>query len=177
MERKYLITAIFSICLIALLTNTIAAQSKTGLKNYKNDKHGFSFSYPADWNEKKLDPAIIIFAAKAEANFEANINVTVVPIDQSMTASKKAFQDAYSANFKNCIIEELSDISIGGQKGRKLVYKWNSEGVGIKQAQYFYTNKDKMYVITCTMPDNKSKKYMRIFDSIISTYKIKATHG
>lgn len=151
-------------------------------KTYTDEKEGFSFMYPSDWDIAELSPDALVSVACIGA-YGTNALIIVekdIADDAYFTAEKSDFKDLYSSmeGFSNVSIMDLSEIELDGCPARKLTFAAdNDNGVHLIWTQYFYIRGSYMYAVTCIVEESDYDKYVPVFYAVADSYVIAAADG
>lgn len=80
---------------LAVLTFLLSGQACAAVKNYKDAKHGFSFSYPETWQQMDFFAnGAFVYAPRADG-ISANFSVNVSPPLEIAEITEEALAEAY----------------------------------------------------------------------------------
>lgn len=148
-------------------------------KTYTDEKEGFSFMYPSDWDIAELSPDALVSVACTGA-YGTNALIIVekdIADDAYFTAEKSDFRDLYSSmeGFRNVSIMDLSEIELDRCPARKLTFAAdNDNGVHLIWMQYFYIRGSYIYAVTCIVEESDYDKYEPVFHAVMDSYAIAA---
>lgn len=148
-------------------------------KTYTDEKEGFSFMYPSDWDIAELSPDVLVSVVCTGA-YGMNALIIVekdIADDAYFTAEKSDFRDLYSSmeGFSNVSIMDLSEIELDGCPARKLTFAAdNDNGVHLIWTQFFYIRGSYIYAVTCIVEESDYDKYEPVFHAVVDSYVIAA---
>lgn len=155
-----------------------------GWKTYSNDKYGFSFRYPQEWQVKEVNPATSTLEAQ-KAEFVLWL------VNETYKTSPEQVSLIVSSNSKEQNIDILEGDIVGHARGEVDKYRSiSSETVSGKEAVkytigqsktanrevYFLSGGAKSYVLGTTNEDEnieRSSTYISDFDKLVKSLQIK----
>ena len=145
-------------------------------QTYRDNEHGFSFRYPADWHEaprtnvRTHDVAVI---GQHDNGFSPNMNVILLPLDENLFRAPKA---AFLAELEGSLRDiNVRDFEIRVINGKETVYFHHQGTVGedlrLETIQLFFQHRNKTFVVTIIDGQTNFNRNRPIFDSIIGSFR------
>lgn len=173
-----LFTIFFTLLLIQSCSKGPDAPEIEGYKTYTNKSTGLSLEYPANWAVTENPMRFVAFndnSAKGrfvkydtEGFPAAKIDINLSPldsirtIDTVMRKTMKFTEDSY----------EISDYTLNGLKGKKLVYTFElTSGVFYGETYVVQVDDKNANVIQFEAFDGTYDKYKEAFDKVLKTFK------
>ncbi len=183
--------AIFTLSVILLsackqqakkLSNNMDRDIKEYVKNNPGINGGigtFSIQPAEGWT--KTDTAIsglqiVLLKSPLEGDddiFMENINVVTekadgMNVDEYFKANLASLNDGMPGYQKI----SSDEVTINGRDARHLIYTHTYTGTPVDVEAYFFSAKDKGYVITCSAQKGKLSKWKPSFDKVVNSFKI-----
>ena len=144
---------------------------------YYNKNLGFSAIAPTEWEIKENYQGIPVFFMSPLENeedlFQENINIV------SENAPGYTLQQYYEANLRGIdqyltdfeLLENPVNITINGQKFKKIVYQHTAQTYKLKVSVFFTVKNDTGYVINCTALTHSFDRYNSDFNNFAESFK------
>ena len=149
-----------------IATKSVSSPSvNTSYVTYKNDKQGYTLSYPNGWYAYTSDSADAFFQPDQEVTgsipgpHASGLEVKVTTIKANQTLADILKNRPNIANVKY----SQQDISIGGVTGAKVVSECDGLGCGVPA--WFVINKGHLYYF------NSNLGYTADFDKIVASFE------
>lgn len=149
-------------------------KDNTNFQDYSNQPHGFSISFPNEWEAMENVNPIIILYAKAPESIRS-FNVIVL---QDETRSFKEVVDANKtemiSTFPDIKILYENNIIVNGMKGFTLSSTFTNPNSNLKKGTttYFFLKNKKSYIITFSSSIDDVRQFKSQINQIINTFKI-----
>ena len=145
--------------------------------DYTNSDYGFSFKYPSNWSipvDLQSDKTAVIAVRTAVAgDFTANFTVGIEKADSDLLKARKSlYQSAYQSYMTNL---KILTFEHGKLNNLDTVFLHNQgviKEVPTEQIQYFFNNRDKLYVLTSSYSPENAEQVQKELDAILATFKI-----
>lgn len=144
---------------------------------YRNDEHGFSIRFPADWqiSEGFMGTTVIGLRPMQGLNFfQESVAVTVGELDAPLP-----FQEFFTrelatmkADRKSFGHESPTETTLGAEAAVRMIYEHEIMVFDLKAIAYFVTAGKKGYVITCTARPDSFEDFLEQFESIAGTFEV-----
>lgn len=140
-------------------------------------QNGISITYPGNWvvAEAHSENSIIAVADpnSKDTNDLGSINVNIERKNLS-TPLNSFFTQTYKKLFSNSDYQLISqgNTSIGEFTALECLYLTNDNGNIKKHRAIWIENNKEVYVILCTAPQNEFSNQEKIFDFIVSSFRI-----
>ena len=178
--KKYLL------CVIVILAVIFVSGCITDSNNSdKNDtapltiaKNGVLIKYPGNWvvaTSGSQDSIIAVADPKSKDSITGYSNVNVNIERRNTSSSLNAyFNQTYTKLFSNSDYTSIAqgEVIIGPYKALESLYIQNSNGTIKKHRALWIENKNEIYVILCTAPQDDFPNQVKNFDFIISNFRI-----
>lgn len=149
-------------------------------RGYYDREHKFILKLPRNWEivegEEGTNVAIFINApSEPGAKFRTNINVSVVelpkeiPLDDYYDVNKEEMLSVFPGSYD--MLE--GQVINGFVRGQWMAFSTKIENVPLRIASTVWIKYKRAYVITRISPLDKFSKYEKIFNKVVSSFRMK----
>ena len=169
---------IFSVLALFVLglASACGPDAMSGFVRYEDDKNGFAFQHPEDWEPLHGTGALVTFMAPAVPGVpgRANVTMTMEPVPSDMTP------EAYLEQAKPLLAQILPDyeftgqesVTVGGVDGVRYTYDIEIQGQRMRLVGYALLAKDHAYVLTAGALADRFENYADTFELICRSVEI-----
>ena len=143
-------------------------------ETYRDEKYGFSFRYPADWQEgPQIMGSPVFVVGQPDDNFAPNINVVLEPQNNNLfQLTKEELQKLYEVFLRDV---KVKDFEIRQFAGKKCIYCNYQGAMGermyIEGIQFLFQHKENTFTLTATDSQVNIEKHRPIFDAIFDSFQ------
>ena len=144
---------------------------------YYKKQEGFSIRFPAEWEQKEnVMGTVVIALSPAQGTddpFRENVNVVVEALPSLMTLDE--YFNLSMVNLKKLLAAgqepEVSDITLGGEKAKRVVYQTMMGQIGVKGTLYVAVKGQRGYALTCSATPESFDADKARFEEIAGTFR------
>ena len=134
----------------------------------------FSITYPDGWKVSKLPNGTALAIGPDENGMHASISVATIqvgatPLKDLVEPNLKTM----AASLQNFAKKSDEELTIAGQKARKVDYTFTGDKGKAEQTQYWVVINQNLFFVTCSSAEVNFEKYKKAFDDSVRTLKAK----
>lgn len=169
MKRRKIIAALLSLVILAFLPS---AQACAAVKYYKDEEHGFSFSYPETWQlHSLLFEGMIVLAPQADAITAHFFVNTLSPYDEAKMTKEDMLNNYVEASDKKVKVLSYGPAKLGGVPCVAIEVIYASGKKQIRERMYRANHEGKGYVIAIVAISKKYGEYEDSFKMMLDSFR------
>lgn len=167
--------------LAVLLSSKLLLSQNPDFASWKSfEKDNYAIQYPGEWeldDSGKLGPSFFVSSplSNQEDKFRENVNLMVEDlngIDLDLQQYVAFSIEQIKAHIKDCKIISNETMGVKAHH-QKLVYTGQVGVFDLKFVQYFWTSKEKGYVLTFTSEETQFEKYQKMGLQMLDSFEMR----
>ncbi len=141
------------------------------MKTYKNEAHGITLGYPANWKviENYMNTVVSFVSPLADVHdtLTENVNILVEDAEDSLAESTRSALEELQ-NLERFKLVSSEDIILDSLPGKAVSYTAGASPP-LKFKQVWTVRNGKLIIFTFASASDAFREYVKIFDKMVST--------